>query len=154
MVNVLAARRTILTSLLTIPWPPRRACRRAIHCRTPYHATSSPPVQAREPAKANSVCVALQWRMQLHNLMVGSIALRGNGTVGLRLHAGVTGRKADKYGSRTYDHASRLGTLPAWNAALLRYLDGPFKLECQHVPSAGIVEAAHPDGLLSANGLA
>ena len=31
------------------------------------------------------------------------------------------------------------GTLP-----LLRYLDGPFKLECQHAPSAGIVEVALP----------
>jgi hypothetical protein len=63
--------------------------------------------------------------MQLHDLMVGSSALRGNGTAGLRLHVGVTGRKADKYGYRTYDHASRLGTLPIWKAALLRYLDGP-----------------------------
>ena len=36
--------------------------------------------------------------MQLHNLMVGSSPLRGNGTAGLTLHAGVTGRKADKYG--------------------------------------------------------
>jgi hypothetical protein len=58
--------------------------------------------------------------VQRHNPIVCGSALQRNGTAGLRLRAGVTGRTGYKYGPGRYDHARRVVPLAFGTPPVLR----------------------------------